>query len=105
MKKVPEILLRVQPRPLFLLRQIPEPEALLRKDPAEPGLPARLFLCLNERILKKKATIINTNLSLEQLSRIYSERVFSRLVESYRILRLYGDDIRLKKAFSTLDER
>ena len=66
---------------------------------------SRLFLCLNERILKKKATIINTNLSLEQLSRIYSERVFSRLVESYRILRLYGDDIRLKKAFSTLDER
>ena len=64
---------------------------------------SRLFLCLNERILRNKATIINTNLSLEQVSMTYSERIFSRLVESYRILHLTGDDIRIKKTFSTLD--
>ena len=64
---------------------------------------SRLFLCLNERILRNKATIINTNLSLEQISVTYSERIFSRLVESYRILHLTGDDIRVKKTFSSLD--
>ncbi len=66
---------------------------------------SRLFLCLNERILRKKATIINTNLSLEQVNRTYSERIFSRLVESYMILHLTGDDIRIKKTFSSLDGR
>ena len=64
---------------------------------------SRLFLCLNERILRDKATIINTNLSPEQISMTYSERIFSRLVESYRILHLTGDDIRVKKTVSTLD--
>ena len=35
---------------------------------------SQLFLCLNERILRKKSTIISTDLSLNQLAEIYSER-------------------------------
>lgn len=62
---------------------------------------SQLFLCINERILSKKSTIINTNLSLEQISRTYSERIFSRIVESYTLLHIYGDDIRIKKAVSS----
>lgn len=63
----------------------------------------QLFLCINERILRKKSTIISTNLSLKQISSAYTERVFSRIVESYTLFHIYGDDIRVKKAFSSLD--
>ena len=66
---------------------------------------SQLFLCINERILQGRSTIINTNLSLEQISRTYSERVSSRIIESYTILYIFGDDIRVKKALSTLDEK
>lgn len=61
---------------------------------------SQLFLCLNERLLKKKSTIISTNLSLDQLTHSYSERVVSRFVEQYHICNIYGDDIRRIKAFS-----
>lgn len=57
---------------------------------------SQFFLCINERILKKKSTIISTNLSLKQLASDYSERSFSRLYGSYDFLRVYGDDIRLQ---------
>jgi len=60
---------------------------------------SQLFLCMNERLLRKKATIISTNLSLKQLSLAYSERILSRIMEHYQILNIYGEDIRLKKAF------
>ena len=38
---------------------------------------SQLFSCLNERHLRQKATIISTNLSLEELRDRYSDRVFS----------------------------
>ena len=60
---------------------------------------SQLFLCMNERLLRGKATIISTNLSLRQLSQAYSERILSRIMEHYQILNIYGEDIRLKKAF------
>lgn len=58
---------------------------------------SQLFLCLNERMLRKKSTIISTNLSMNQVADIYSERVLSRISNSYTIIKLFGDDIRLKK--------
>ena len=58
---------------------------------------SQLFLCLNERILRKKSVIISTNLGFDQLSAVYSERVFSRIVSSYTMIKLFGDDIRLQK--------
>jgi DNA replication protein DnaC len=54
-------------------------------------------------MLKKKSTIINTNLSLKQINKVYSERVSSRIIESYQIFHIYGEDIRVKKAFSISD--
>ena len=65
---------------------------------------SQLFLCINEGILNKKSTIISTNLSLEQINRSYTERVFSRIIQSYTLLHIYGEDIRIKKTFSSLDE-
>ena len=58
---------------------------------------SQLFLCLNERILRKKSTIISTNLNMRQIADIYSERVLSRISNSYTIIKLFGDDIRIKK--------
>lgn len=57
---------------------------------------SQLFLCINERQLKHKPTIITTNLSLSDLKQTYGERIFSRLLD-YTPIRISGDDIRYKK--------
>ena len=58
---------------------------------------SQLFLCLNERILRQKSTIISTNLTLGQLAETYSERTFSRISSSYTMIKLFGNDIRIQK--------
>lgn len=58
---------------------------------------SQLFLCLNERILRRKSTIISTNLALGQLADTYSERTFSRISSNYTMIKLFGDDIRIQK--------
>ncbi len=58
---------------------------------------SQLFLCLNERILRRKSTIISTNLALGQLADIYSERTFSRISSNFTMIKLFGDDIRIQK--------
>lgn len=60
---------------------------------------SQLFICLNERILRQKSTIISTNLALEDIKSIYSERTFSRISSNYTILRITGDDIRIQKNY------
>ena len=62
---------------------------------------SQLFLCVNERILRSKSTIISTNLNMNQIIDVYSERTFSRLSSSYTFLKLFGDDIRYKKRRKT----
>ncbi|MCI5700098.1 MAG: ATP-binding protein [Lachnospiraceae bacterium] len=56
-----------------------------------------LFQCINERIMRKKSTIISTNLSLDQFSDTYSERIFSRITSHYTMIKLIGNDIRIQK--------
>ena len=58
---------------------------------------SQLFACLNERQLRKNATIISTNLSLEELRDRYSDRVFSRITSNYELCKLTGPDIRMLK--------
>lgn len=58
---------------------------------------SQLFYCINERLLRKKGTIISTNLSVTMLRDTYSDRVSSRIMSQYTIIPLYGDDIRTKK--------
>ena len=58
---------------------------------------SQLFLCLNERLLRKKSTIISSNLDLDKLFDTYSERNFSRIISNYKLLKLTGADIRLQK--------
>lgn len=56
-----------------------------------------LYTCINERYLHRRATVISTNLSLEQLHDRYSERIFSRITGNYTLLKLIGKDIRVLK--------
>ena len=58
---------------------------------------SQLFSCLNNRHLRKKATIITTNLSLGELRDRYSDRIFSRITSNYDICKLTGKDIRMQK--------
>lgn len=58
---------------------------------------SQLFSCLNERGLRKKAMIISTNLSLEELRDRYSDRIFSRITSSFSLCKLTGQDIRICK--------
>jgi len=58
---------------------------------------SQLFLCINERILKQKSTIISSNLNLETLRDAYSERTLSRITGHYTIWQIPGRDIRIKK--------
>lgn len=60
-----------------------------------------LFNIINTRLLnqnhKVTKTIISTNLTAQELVSTYTMRIGSRLAGSYRFLRFFGDDIRLKK--------
>lgn len=58
---------------------------------------SQLFYCINERLIRKKGTIISTNLSMDMLRDTYSDRVSSRIISHYSIIPLYGGDIRTKK--------
>lgn len=61
-----------------------------------------LFSCINERALRRKGTIISTNLSLEEIRDRYSDRIFSRIVSSYDVCKLSGPDIRTEKRKQTI---
>lgn len=58
---------------------------------------SQLFGCLNERHLRRKASIISTNLTLEELRDRYSDRIFSRITSSFTLRKLTGPDIRIRK--------
>lgn len=58
---------------------------------------SELFTFLNSKLLKEKKMIISTNLSIEELKDLYSERINSRLLGNFRGLVFFGEDIRLAK--------
>ena len=58
---------------------------------------AELFQILNERIIKRKSTVISTNLSIQQLSARYGERITSRVLDRYKVLKLAASDIRIAR--------
>ena len=62
---------------------------------------SELFTILNTRILnlnnKITKTIISTNLDLNDIFRIYEERIVSRIIGYYDIYRFFGEDLRFKR--------
>ena len=56
-----------------------------------------LFQLLNSRISRGLGIVISTNLSVQELSRTYSERISSRILESFTLVEAFGTDIRVQK--------
>ena len=59
---------------------------------------SKLFYCISERALNGTSTIISSNLDLEGIMNNYSERIFSRLTQSYSIYKIFGEDLRLVRS-------
>ena len=60
---------------------------------------SNLFEIINQRNLQGKSTVISTNLGLKDLKDRYSERIMSRVIESYTVFNIYGENIRYQKRF------
>ena len=57
-----------------------------------------IHLILNERMTRKRPTVITTNLSLADIRDYYDERIYSRIADDSTIkIQIAGDDLRLKK--------
>ncbi len=56
-----------------------------------------LYNLVNTRLLSRKPTIINTNLTMKEIAEKYTERIASRLIGEYDCNRFLGDDIRQQK--------
>ena len=61
---------------------------------------AQLYYFIEERHLNRKAVIISTNLSFQELRDRYNERIFSRFTGYYNFYMIAGEDIRVKIALS-----
>ena len=57
-----------------------------------------LFHCINERAIRKKPLIISTNLAHGSLRDIYSDRIFSRIASNFKMLKIFGKDLRIIKS-------
>ncbi len=57
---------------------------------------ATFFDIVNTRLISGKSTVISTNLSLEKVEELYSQRIVSRILGDYKEITLYGDDVRPK---------
>jgi len=53
-----------------------------------------IYNLLNTRMIKRLPFIISTNLTLQNIEKLYTERVVSRLLGSCRVYRFYGKDVR-----------
>lgn len=58
---------------------------------------SQLYNIFNSRMLSGKPIIINTNLSMRELEKIYSERFVSRISGNAQKLDFLGSDIRIRK--------
>jgi len=62
-----------------------------------PFVQSALYTLVNTRLVQDKATIISSNLSMDGVRERYNGQTASRLEGEYRILRFYGEDIRLQR--------
>jgi DNA replication protein DnaC len=62
-----------------------------------PFVQSALYQIINSRLVSERKTIINSNLTSDELSRRYLPQIISRLEGEYKKLRFFGADIRRKK--------
>lgn len=61
---------------------------------------SELFRIINQRILTGKKMLFSTNLSLQEITKSYSERIVSRIIGNFESFRFFGEDIRQKKKYN-----
>lgn len=59
-----------------------------------------LYSVINDRLNRRLATVISTNLTINEIKERYVDRVASRLLGEYEILPFVGRDIRMLKRFA-----
>lgn len=64
-----------------------------------------VYNIINTRILRKKPTIVSTNLSLKELEEKYSARLSSRFIGNYHMRQFFGSDIRQIKQIENIKSR
>jgi DNA replication protein DnaC len=57
---------------------------------------SEIFNVINNRLIKRKSTVISSNLEPSELAMLYSDRVVSRIMGNYTLHHFYGSDIRMK---------
>lgn len=55
------------------------------------------FTFLNKKLIKQKKMIISTNLSIADLTNVYTKRISSRLLGNFKLYKFYTEDIRITK--------
>lgn len=55
---------------------------------------AEIFNIVNTRLIAGKKTLISTNLTPKEISEIYTDRIFSRILDKFIPLKFYGKDLR-----------
>lgn len=55
---------------------------------------AEIFNIVNTRLIAGKKTLISTNLDPKEISEIYTDRIFSRILDKFIPLKFYGPDLR-----------
>lgn len=63
-----------------------------------PYIQSLVYNIVNTRLLARKPTVINTNLSMSEINRVYTPRVASRLLGEFTAKRFLGSDIRQQKS-------
>ena len=66
---------------------------------------SEVYSIINTRQLERRPTIINTNLSLQELEKAYDERVLSRLANNYKVNVFGGKNIRFQKQWESMKRR
>ena len=56
-----------------------------------------LYNLLNDRLSRRKPTIVSTNLSTEEIQKKYTDRITSRMLGEYKVLFFAGTDVRAQK--------
>ena len=62
-----------------------------------PFIQSALYTLVNTRLCQGRATVISSNLTMDGVRSRYSGQTASRLEGEYRVLRFYGEDIRLQR--------
>jgi DNA replication protein DnaC len=61
-----------------------------------------LYNLLNDRLSRRKPTVVSTNLSKNEIQKKYTDRITSRMLGEYQVLFFVGIDVRAQKCMNKI---